>query len=219
MSKSFLLPEALDHYVCAVVTRETPVAQALREETARMPMHVMQISPDEAAFLAQLVRMQNARRVLEIGTFTGYSALAMAQALPDAGRLFACDISREWTDIARRYWREAGVEQKIELRLAPALETLAAMLNEGMAATFDLAFIDAEKTEYDAYFEACLTLLKPGGVMAFDNMLWSGAVADPSVCDAETLALRALNLKLRDDQRVDACMLTIADGVMLARKK
>jgi len=219
MNKNPIISDAIDHYVNGIVTRETPVQRRLREETAKMPQSVMQTTPDQVAFLAMLVRLMDARRILEIGTFTGYSALAMASALPENGRLIACDVSKAWTDIARRYWQEAGIAGRIELRLAPALETLAALLKEGGAGSFDLAFIDAVKTEYDAYYEACLKLLRPGGVIAFDNMLWGGDVADPSVQDEQTAALRDLNAKIRDDERVDACLLTIADGIMLVRKR
>ena len=218
MSKNPFLSEQVDRYVTEL-TRETPVQRRLREETAKLPQAVMQITPDEGAFLTMLVRLTGAKRIIEIGTFTGYSALAMASALPDGGKLIACDVSKAWTDIAKRYWQEAGVADRIALWLAPAKEALAALLKESHAETFDLAFIDAVKTEYDDYYEACLKLLKTGGVIAFDNMLWGGDVADASVQDEQTVALRKLNAKLRDDERVDACMLTIADGVMLARKR
>jgi predicted O-methyltransferase YrrM len=219
MGNNPFLPAHVEQYVTAAITRETSVQKRLREETMQMPMHVMQISPDEAEFLAMLVRMIDAKNVLEIGTFTGYSALAMALALPEGGRLTACDISKEWTDIARRYWQEAGVAGKINLRLAPAKETLDALLKEGKKDSFDLAFIDADKTGYDGYYEACLKLVHVGGLIAFDNMLWGGAVADPKENASDTKALRALNLKLRDDPRVDMCLLTVADGVALARRR
>ena len=156
---------------------------------------------------------------MEALTFTGYSALAVAAALPPDGKLVACDVSEEWTRIARRYWREAGLAGKIELRLGPAMATLAALIAEYGPASFDFAFIDADKREYDAYYEACLQLVRPNGLLAIDNMLWDGAVADPTVNDAETSALRALNTKIRDDPRVEACLLTVGDGVMLARKR
>jgi caffeoyl-CoA O-methyltransferase len=179
----------------------------------------MQIGADQGALLALLVRSLDARMALEIGTFTGYSALAVAAALPPGGKLVCCDISDEWTTIARRYWKEAGVAEKIELRLAPALQSLRALERERGAGSFDFAFVDADKTAYDAYYESCLKLLRPGGLVAFDNVLWSGTVADPKAHDADTDALRALNLKIRDDARVDSCLLTVGDGVMLARKR
>lgn len=217
MTRQIPLTAALEDYVWSH-TRESALARRLREETARLPQAGMQIGPDQAAFLALLARSIGARRALEIGTFTGYSALAVAAALPADGRLVCCDISVEWTDIARRYWAEAGLSERIELRLAPALETLLALRAEG-AGAFDFAFIDADKTGYDAYYEACLALLRPGGLLALDNMLWSGAVADPARRDADTEALRALNAKIRDDTRVDASLLTIGDGVLLVRKR
>ena len=218
MSSNPFLPELVETFVTETINRETKVQRKLRDETQKMPMHQMQISPDEGAFLAMLVRITNARNVLEVGTFTGYSALAMALALPEGGKIVCCDVSKEWTDIAKGYWREAGVENKIDLRIAPAQETLDAMIKEGKKDIFDLAFIDADKAGYDGYYEACLKLVRAGGVIAFDNMLWGGAVADENEKEASTKALRALNLKLRDDKRVDISLVTVADGVMLARK-
>ena len=166
-----------------------------------------------------LVRLIGARRALEIGTFTGYSALAVALALPADGRLICCDVSDEWTGIARRYWTEAGVSHRIDLRLAPAIETLSELLRTAGPGSFDFAFIDADKSNYDAYYETCLKLMRAGAVITLDNMLWGGEVADPNVHDEDTDALRALNAKIRDDRRVDACLLTVGDGVMVARKR
>jgi predicted O-methyltransferase YrrM len=214
-----LVPDAVERYVALEIAQETSVQRRLRAETTTMPHGGMQIGADQGALLAMLARLVDARRAIEIGTFTGYSALAVASALPPGGKLICCDVSEEWTSVARRYWQEAGVADRIELRLAPALETLAALLRQGGAETFDLAFIDADKTNYDAYYEACLKLIRRGGAIALDNMLWSGKVADPSVHDDDTDALRALNAKIRDDRRVDACLLTVGDGVMLARKR
>jgi predicted O-methyltransferase YrrM len=218
MTARSLLPDAVDAYVHDVATRETPLQRRLRAETAKLPNAVMQIGSDQGAFLALLVRLIGARRALEIGTFTGYSSLTVAAALPADGRLTCCDVSDEWTQVARRYWREAGVADRIDLRLAPAMETLSALLRESGPGSFDFAFIDADKTGYDGYYEACLTLLRPGGLMAFDNTLWSGAVADPANTDPDTVALRALNVKARDDPRVTSCLVSIGDGVLLARK-
>ena len=212
-----LLPVPLDDYVRTVGARESDVARRLREETARLPEAGMQIGADEAALLALLVRMLGARRAVEIGTFTGYSALAIAAALPDDGRLVCCDVSREWTAIGRRYWTEAGVAQRIDLRIAPAAQTLAALVREG-AGTYDFAFVDADKAGYDTYYEQALRLLRPGGLVAIDNTLWSGWVADPARTDADTAALRTLNRKIQADDRVDMCLLSIGDGVTLARK-
>lgn len=199
-------------------SRETPLQQRLREETARLPQGQMQIGPDQAAFFSLLVHALDVHRALEIGTFTGYSSLAVASALPADGRLVCCDISAEWTAVAGRYWREAGVDTRIDLHLGPAAQTLATLLAEGAAGSFDFAFIDADKTGYDGYYEACLQLLRPGGVLALDNMLWSGAVADPAQTDPDTVALRALNAKVYADARVEPALLTVGDGVLLVRK-
>jgi predicted O-methyltransferase YrrM len=219
MPKRSLVPDVIEQYVSHVLTPESPLQQQLRAETARLPQAGMQIGPDQGRLLALLVHLIGARRALEIGTFTGYSALAVAAALPEDGKLIACDISAEWTRIARRYWEEAGVSGRIELRLGPARDTLAMFIRDGAAGSFDFAFIDADKTEYDTYYEACLTLVRPGGLIALDNMLWNGAVADSQVRDPDTRTLRALNLKIRDDVRVESCLLTVGDGVMLARKR
>ena len=218
MIRRSLVPEAVERYVSEVITRETPLQRRLRAETAALPRGRMQIGPDEGALLAFLVRLIGARKALEVGTFTGYSALTVAAALPDDGTLIACDVSEEWTRIARRYWDEAGLSGRIDLRLGPAVETLATLEGAGAAGSFDFAFIDADKPSYDAYYEACLRLVRPGGLIAIDNALWDGAVADPAATDAETAAIRALNAKVRDDARVEACLLTVGDGVMLARK-
>jgi predicted O-methyltransferase YrrM len=218
MARRSLLPEGLEAYVSGLHP-ETEVARRLRAETATLAEAGMQIGADQAALLALLVRSIGARRALEIGTFTGMSALAVASALPEDGRLVACDVSDEWTAIARRYWREAGVEARIELRLGPALETLSALGRQGLRGGFDFAFLDADKERYDVYYEACLDLLRPGGLIAIDNVLWSGSVADAGKRDAVTEIIRALNTKVSRDPRVDACLLTVADGVTLARKR
>ena len=193
--------------------REHPVLAALRERTAPLPQHIMQIGPDQGAFMALLVKLIGARRILEIGTFTGYSSTAMALALPPDGRMLCCDVSREWTDIARAAWAEAGVEDRIELRLAPATETLATLEDD----SFDLSFIDADKPNYDAYYEGCLRVVRPGGLILIDNVLWSGDVADPSVDNDNVRAIRALNEKIAADERVDHVLLPLADGLTMAR--
>lgn len=218
MSRS-LVPDAVERYLTLEICRETPIQQRLREETSHLPLAGMQIGADQGALLAILVRALGARRAIEVGTFTGCSALAVASALPAGGKLICCDVSEEWTSIARRYWKEAGVSDRIELKLAPANDTLADLIREGGSGTFDFAFIDADKTNYDGYYESCLTLLRPGGLIALDNMLWSGRVADPNEHEPDTDALRALNAKIRDDPRVDACLLTVGDGVMVAQKR
>ena len=218
MSRS-LLPSDVERYVVRDISRETPIQKRLREETSRMPQGGIQIGADQGALLALPARSIDARTALEIGTFTGYSALAVALALPEDGKLVCCDINEEWTQIARRYWRKAGVAARIDLRLAPALVTLAALERELGAGAFDFAFIDADKPSYDAYYEVCLRLVRRGGLIALDNMLWSGAVANAKARDADTVALRSLNAKIRDDTRVDACLLTVGDGVMLVRRR
>jgi predicted O-methyltransferase YrrM len=212
------MSDRIEDYVAAHA-RESEAAQRLRAETAKLPQAGMQIGADQAAFLALLVRSSGAKRCIEIGTFTGYSALAIAAALPKDGRLVCCDISEEWTSIARRHWSAAGVAGRIDLRVAPALDTLKDLLARGEAGNFDFAFIDADKSGYDAYYEACLKLLKPGGLIALDNMLWSGRVVNPDHHDTDTDAIRTLNTKVSNDARVESVLLTIGDGVMLARKK
>ena len=220
MSNSSTLDlKSLYGYLLQHSLRDDPLLQALREETARDPMARMQIAPEQGQFMALLVQLIGARRIIEIGTFTGYSSLCMARALPDDGYLLCCDIDDTWTSIARRYWQEAGVSHKIDLQLAPATETLLAQLDRQQRGTFDLAFIDADKENYDTYYEHCLQLIRPNGLILFDNMLWSGRVADLSVQDADTQALRAMNRKLHQDERVDISLLPMADGITLARKR
>jgi caffeoyl-CoA O-methyltransferase len=218
MSRLIRATDELINYVASVGAREHPALRRCREETARLPNANMQIAPEQGAFLALLAKILCANHALEIGTFTGYSALSVALALPEDGRVVALDVSREYTDRARRYWEEGGMQARIDLRLGPALESLERMVasREG---PFDMAFIDADKSNYDAYYEHALKLLRPGGVVALDNMLWSGAVADPAINDVDTSALRALNAKIQADERVDMALATIADGVMLARKR
>lgn len=218
MSRMIPLTEQLMAYVQAVGAREHPALQRCREETEKLPNSGMQIAPEQGAFLALLVRLIGAKQTLEIGTFTGYSALSVALALPEDGRVVALDVSREYTDRARLYWKEAEMAARIDLRLGPARDSLDKMLEAGEG-PFDFAFIDADKSNYDAYYERALRLLRRGGLIALDNMLWSGAVADPSINDPDTNALRALNAKIQADERVDMALATIADGVMLARKR
>jgi len=198
--------------------REHPVLRELREATAGMRHAGMQISPEQGQFMALLARMLNARRTLEIGVFTGYSSLAVALALPPDGQVIACDVSEEWTSMARRYWEKAGVADRIELRLAPAVKTLDALLESGEAGRFDFAFIDADKSRYGDYYERCLKLLRRGGLIVADNTLWSGKVADANVQDEDTKALRAFNDALHRDGRVAVSLLPIGDGVTLALK-
>ena len=213
-----ITPEILD-YIRRVTLREPDVARRLREETARDPNAGMQISAEQGQFMALLIHLLGARKTLEIGAFTGYSSLAVALALPDDGHIIACDVSEEWTSVARRYWREAGVERKIDLRLRPAIQTLDDLIAHGQAGSFDFAFIDANKSNYANYYERCLVLVRPGGLIAVDNVLWSGKVIDPADNEPDTLAIRAFNEKLKDDQRVWLSILPIRDGLTLASKK
>ncbi|WP_374652490.1 O-methyltransferase [Dongia sp.] len=219
MSKEPLqVTRQLYDYILKFGFRDDPLLQALREETGKLPASVMQISPEQGQFMALLTQLMGVKRAIEIGTFTGYSSLSVARALPADGKLVCCDISKEYTDVARRYWAKAGVEDKVDLRLGPALDTLAA-LRKSAAGTFDLAFIDADKTSYPAYYEAVLDLLRPGGAILIDNVLWGGDVADPKANDAETIILRDLNRHIASDRRVDFCLLPIADGLTVARKR
>lgn len=216
--RSLPLDDALYRYIVDHSLREHPAQTALRAATASHPHAGMQISPEQGQFMALLVKLMGVRRAIEIGVFTGYSALTVALALPDDGRLLACDISDDYTRVGRPFWQQAGVAHKIELKLAPAIETLDAQLAAGRAGQFDFAFIDADKTSYDAYYERCLQLLRPGGLIAIDNTLWSGAVARPAD-SADTAALQALNSKLHRDERIDLSLLPIGDGLTLARKR
>ena len=211
--------ELVTRFIDERMSRETPAQQALRAETRKMPGSGMMSRPESDALLQLLVKLTGARRVIEVGTFTGSGSLAMALVLPDDGRIVACDVNAEWTAVGRKHWEQAGIAHKVDLRLAPASETVAALLKAGAAGTFDMAFIDADKTGYDAYYEGCLELLRQGGLMVLDNMLWSGHVADPDFHDEDTDALRALNLKIKDDGRVDFCLLSADDGILLARKR
>ena len=211
--------DGVARYMSALLPAETGVHARLRAETARMPGAVMQVSQDQGRFMQMLLRLCGARRTLEIGVFTGFSTLITAEALPADGRVIACDVSEEWTSIARRYWQEAGVAHKIDLRLAPALQTLDALLAAGEAGSFDFAFIDADKENQSAYYERCLTLLRPGGLLMLDNALWHARVADPADTSADTLAIRELNRRMAADPRTEACLIACGDGLHLARKR
>jgi predicted O-methyltransferase YrrM len=210
---------AIQDYIREVTLREPDVLARLRAETGPLPLAGMQISPLQGQFMALLVQAIGARRCLEIGTFTGYSSLVVALALPADGKIVACDVSAEWAAIARRYWAEAGVAGKIDLHLAPALQTLDRLLAEGQDGTFDFAFIDADKKNYDGYYERALKLLRPGGLITIDNVLWGGSVLDPRKRDADTAAIRALNCKLHDDMRISLSLLPIGDGLTIACKR
>jgi len=213
------ITDEIHRYLVEHSVREPEVLARLRAATASLPQAQMQIGPEQGQLMALLAKLVGARRCIEIGVFTGYSSLAVALALPEDGRILACDVSEEWTAIARRFWREAGVEHKIELKLQPATRTLEQLLAAGEAGRYDFAFIDADKPSYDTYYELLLKLLRPGGLIALDNTLWSGHVADPNNRDPNTVALRALNDKLHRDERVDLSLLPVGDGLTLARKR
>ncbi|HFQ92877.1 MAG TPA: methyltransferase domain-containing protein [Anaerolineae bacterium] len=218
-NKSIGLPDNLHEYLLSISLREADIFRELREETAVLPNHNMQIAAEQGQFMAFLVRLMGARRALEVGVFTGYSSLAVALALPEDGQIMACDVSEEFTAVARKYWQKAGVAHKIQLHLAPAAQTLARFLDEGQAGQYDFAFIDADKPNYDTYYEQCLQLLRPGGLMAIDNVLWDGKVTDTAVTDPDTQTIRTLNQKLRSDERVDLSLVLIGDGLTLLRKR
>ena len=217
-NRTIRMNDALDAYLGRVSLRETDVQRRLREETAVLEYAGMQISPVQGQLMRMLAGLVGARRAIEVGVFTGYSALSVALALPEDGELVACDVNEEWTAIARRYWSEAGVDSKIRLEIAPAVETLDNLIREGRSGEFDIAFIDADKTSYDLYYERCLELLRRGGLVLVDNVLWGGKVADETDRSEDTVALRAFNAKLRDDSRVELCMLPVGDGLTIARK-
>lgn len=218
-SRTSFLPEEIQRYIDATTLRDLPVMRELREETAKHPRAGMQTGADQVQFLQLLVRLVGARRCIEVGVFTGYSSLGVALALPDDGKIVACDVSEEYTAVARRYWQRAGVDQKIDLYLAPATETLDQLIAAGEEGRFDFAYIDADKTGYDAYYERALRLLRPNGLITIDNVLWSGDVIDEDTTDDDTIALRALNAKIGRDHRVDASLLPIGDGLMVVRKR
>lgn len=220
MSKQTLgLNNQLYDYLLSASLRETGILHRLREETANHSYAMMQISPEQGQFMTLLVQLIGAKKTLEVGVFTGYSSLCVALALPSDGKIIACDVSEEYTAIARRYWQEAGVAEKIDLKLAPALQTLDDLLAAGEAGTFDFAFIDADKENYDAYYERSLQLVRAGGLIAIDNVLWGGRVADPQVEDNSTQAIRKLNEKLHQDERITLSLVPIADGLTLALKR
>jgi len=217
-NQTIQVTDALYEYMHEVALREPEILARLRVETAELPNHNMQIAPEQGQFMALLVTVMQVRRVLEVGTFTGYSSLAVARALPDDGELVACDISEEYTAVARRYWREAGVDGNIDLRIGPAVDTLDQLIADGQSGSFDFAFIDADKSNYENYFERALDLIRTGGLIAIDNVLWGGDVINPRDTSDDTEAIRALNRKLGRDSRVDISMVPIGDGVTLARK-
>ncbi|MEO4047287.1 class I SAM-dependent methyltransferase [Pseudomonas sp. CAU 1711] len=218
-NRTLSLDDALYQYLLDVSLRESPLQKRLREETAQLPMARWQIAPEQGQFMALLVQISGARKILEIGTFTGYSALCMAQAMPADGRLICCDLPGEYNAIAERYWYEAGVGERIELRLAPALESLNALERAGEVESFDLIFIDADKANYPVYLEHALALVRRGGLILFDNVLWSGRVLEQSPDSQDTRAIQSLNRALKRDSRVDLSLLPLGDGLTLCRKR
>ncbi|MBD2300667.1 MULTISPECIES: class I SAM-dependent methyltransferase [Nostocales] len=217
--KTLNLTQNLYEYLLSVSLREPEVLLQLRQETAQHPRANMQVAPEQGQFLAFLVKLIGAKKTLEVGVFTGYSSLSVALALPPDGKIIACDVSEEFTSVARRYWEKVGVADKIDLRLAPATETLESLLAQGQAETFDFAFIDADKENYYRYYELALQLVRPGGLIAIDNVLWSGRVLQPELQDSSTTAIREFNSKLAEDDRIDLSLIAIADGLTLARKR
>lgn len=219
-NKTVTMTDPLYDYLLAVSVREPQVLADLREETAKLSEAGMQIGPDQGQFMGMLVKLIGARRALEVGTFTGYSALSVALAMPDDGRVIACDVSEEWTNIGRRYWQQAGVAHKIDLRIGPGAATLAQLVaDQSQHNNFDFAFIDADKGNYGHYFEHCMTLVRPGGLIAIDNVLWGGGVITESDQGPEVVAIRQLNAKLAQDERVEVSLVPIGDGLTLARKR
>jgi caffeoyl-CoA O-methyltransferase len=218
-NKTFTLSDELHRYLLSVSAPEPDVLRRLREETASHPKHTMQIAPEQGQFMQLLIRLMGARHAIEVGVFTGYSALSVALALPDDGKLIACDLNEEYTAIARRYWKEAHIDHKIDLRLGPGVETLDRLIKEGRREQFDFVFIDADKESYWNYFERALVLLRKGGVVAVDNVLWSGKVVDPNTDDRDAKAIRGFNERLKSDRRVCLSVIPIADGLTLAMKQ
>lgn len=221
-NRTIQVDDRLYDYLLAHSSREDDLLRRLRAETAKMPMARMQIGPEQGQFMALLTELTGAKRAIEVGTFTGYSSICVARALPKDGKLICCDVSEEYTAVARKYWAEAGLTEKIELKLAPATETLDALLAAGGANTYDLGFIDADKENYDQYYERLLQLIRPGGLIMIDNVLWGGDVADPTIGDADnkdTAAIRRLNAKVVRDERVSMSLVPIGDGLTLARKR
>lgn len=218
-TRTIKITNPLHDYMLTVSLREPEILRQLRQETAKLADAAMQMSPEQGQLMRLLLQLLGARRTLEVGVFTGYSALSVALALPDDGQIIACDVSAEWTGMAQRYWQAAGVAHKIQLHLRPATETLQQLLADGQQGSFDFAFIDADKENYATYFELILQLLRPGGLIGIDNTLWGGDVVKPAVQDSSTVAIRALNQQLHRDERIDLSLVPIGDGFTLARKR
>ena len=218
-STSIQLSEKVYEYLLGHSLRESTVCQQLREHTDAMPTATMQVSPEQGQFMAFLVELTGTRKAVEVGTFTGYSALCVAQALPEDGALVCCDVSEVWTGVGKKYWEQAGVSDRVDLRIGPAVDTLKSIRDAGEEGTFDFGFIDADKTSYQSYYEHMLSLLRTGGLLLIDNVLWGGSVADPGKTDQDTEAIRALNAFLHQDDRISLSMLPVGDGLTLALKR
>ncbi len=217
-NRTLAISESIYQYLCDHSLREDPILKELRDHTYDMEERAMQIAPEQGQFMQMLIKLIGAKNTIEVGVFTGYSSLAIALALPEDGRIVACDVNPQYTSVAEKFWVSAGVREKIDLRIGPARDTLSELISDGLAGTFDFAFIDADKVNYDHYYELCLQLIRPGGLITVDNVLWGGAVADDSINDTDTTSIRALNDKLHRDERIDLSLVPIGDGLTLAMK-
>ena len=217
-NRTLAISESIYQYLCDHSLREDPILKELRDHTYDMEERAMQIAPEQGQFMQMLIKLIGAKNTIEVGVFTGYSSLAIALALPEDGRIVACDVNPQYTSVAEKFWVSAGVREKIDLRIGPAKDTLSELINDGLTGTFDFAFIDADKVNYDHYYELCLELIRPGGLITVDNVLWGGATADDSINDTDTTSIRALNDKLHRDERIDLSLVPIGDGLTLAMK-
>ena len=218
-NRTIAITESIYQYLCDHSVREDPILKDLRDYTYEMEERAMQIAPEQGQFMQMLVKLIGAKNTIEVGVFTGYSSLAIALALPEDGRIVACDVNPQYTSVAEKFWVSAGVRRKIDLRIGPAKDTLLGLINGGFTGTFDFAFIDADKINYDHYYELCLQLIRPGGLITVDNVLWGGAVSDDAINDVDTNAIRALNDKLHQDKRIDLSLVPVGDGLTLAMKR
>ena len=218
-NRTIAITETIYQYLCDHSLREDPILKDLRDHTYAMEERAMQIAPEQGQFMKMLVKLIGAKNAIEVGVFTGYSSLAIALALPEDGRIVACDVNPQYTSVAEKFWVSAGVREKIDLRIGPAKDTLLELINAGLTGTFDFAFIDADKINYDHYYELCLQLIRPGGLITVDNVLWGGAVSDDTINDVDTNSIRALNDKLHQDERIDLSLVPVGDGLTLAMKR
>jgi len=217
-NRTLAISESIYQYLCDHSLREDPILKELRDHTYDMEERAMQIAPEQGQFMQMLIKLIGAKNTIEVGVFTGYSSLAIALVLPEDGRIVACDVNPQYTSVAEKFWVNAGVREKIDLRIGPARGTLSELISDGLTGTFDFAFIDADKVNYDHYYELCLQLIRPGGLITVDNVLWGGATADDSINDTDTTSIRALNDKLHRDERIDLSLVPIGDGLTLAMK-